>query len=140
MQKMEDAGSINGIINSAFHKAAFRLELNDSEMSIFYVIHQCGEGCNQSELYRRTGQRRSTINSAIRKMEKENLLYLKPGEGRNTRVFLTEEGRNKSKETVEKLLLIEQNILESWDAEEQKQFMELNIRFFTQLNNEVENL
>jgi DNA-binding MarR family transcriptional regulator len=136
----EDVGSVNGIINSAFHRAAFKLGLNDSEMSIFYVIARCGEGCNQSELYKRTGQRRSTINSAIRKMEKEGLLYLEPGDGRNTRVFLTEKGRWKSRETVERLLHIEEGIVEDWDDDERRQFVELNARFFTQLREEVEKL
>ncbi len=136
----EDVGSINGMINSTFHQAAIKLGLNDSEMSIFYIIKRCGEGCNQSELYKRTGQRRSTINSAIRKMEKNNLLYLEPGEGRNTRVFLTDEGREKSKETVERLLQLEQEIFETWDQEDQKKFVDLNARFFTELKKEVENL
>lgn len=135
-----DVGSVNGIINSAFHRAAFKLGMNDSEMSIFYVVTRCGEGCNQSELYKRTGQRRSTINSAIRKMEKEDLLYLEPGEGRNTRVFLTEKGRRRSRATVGKLLHIEQSIVEEWNESEREQFVELNSRFFNQLKEEVEKL
>lgn len=135
-----DVAAINGMINSAFHLAAFKLGLNDSEMSIFYVIARCGEGCNQSELYKRTGQRRSTINSAIRKMERSNLLYLEPGDGRNTRVFLTEKGRRRSRETVGRLLGIEEGIAEGWDEDERRQFVELNSRFFGQLREEIERL
>lgn len=136
----EDVGIVNGMINSAFHLASSKLGLNDSEMSIFYVINRCGEGCNQCELYKQTGQRRSTINSAIRKMEKEGLLYLEPGDGRNTRVFLTEEGRRRSHETVGRLLRIEEGIVETWDEGEQTQFVALTTRFFTQLREEVEKL
>ncbi|MGI6216482.1 MAG: MarR family winged helix-turn-helix transcriptional regulator [Coriobacteriales bacterium] len=136
----EDVGSVNGIINSAFHLAAFKLGLNDSEMSIFYVISRCGEGCNQSELYKRTGQRRSTINSAIRKMERENLLYLEPGDGRNTKVFLTEKGRRRSRETVGRLLQIEESIVKEWDENERRQFIDLTSRFFSQLREEIEKL
>jgi DNA-binding MarR family transcriptional regulator len=139
-QTGEDVGSVNGVINSAFHRAAFKLGLNDSEMSIFYVIGRCGEGCNQSELYKQTGQRRSTINSAIRKMEKENLLYLEPGDGRNTRVFLTEEGRRRSSETVGRLLRMEEGITADWNESERSQFIDLTLRFFTQLREEVEKL
>ncbi|MGI6230234.1 MAG: MarR family winged helix-turn-helix transcriptional regulator [Tractidigestivibacter sp.] len=137
-QTDEDVGVINGVINSAFHRAAFKLGLNDSEMSIFYVIGRYGEGCNQSELYKRTGQRRSTINSAIRKMEKDGLLYLEPGDGRNTRVFLTEKGRERSRDTVGRLLNIEASIADAWDENERKEFVELTTRFFTQLSEEIE--
>jgi DNA-binding MarR family transcriptional regulator len=139
-QPDEDVGSVNGIISSTFHRAAFKLGLNDSEMSIFYVISRRGEGCNQSELYKRTGQRRSTINSAIRKMEKEGLLYLEPGDGRNTRVFLTDKGRRRSRKTVGRLLEMEESIAEAWDESERRQFVELNSRFFAQLREEVEKL
>ncbi len=140
IQDHEDVGSINGLMNSTFHEAAFKFGMSDSEMSIFYVIHRCGEGCNQSELYKSTGMRRSTVNSAIRKMEKENLLYLTPGEGRNTKVYLTEDGRKRSRDTVEKLLLIENEIFESWNEDEKKAFMELSMRFFHQLKQKVEEL
>lgn len=139
-QADEDVGSVNGVINSAFHRAAFKLGMNDSEMSIFYVIARCGEGCNQSELYKRTGHRRSTINSAIRKMEREELLYLEPGDGRNTRVFLTEKGRRRSQETVGRLLRIEEGIADTWPESERRQFVDLNTRFFTQLSEEIEKL
>ena len=139
-QTDEDVGAVNGLINSAFHLAAFKLGLNDSEMSIFYVISRCGEGCNQSELYKRTGHRRSTINSAIRKMERANLLYLEPGDGRNTRVFLTEKGRRRCRDTVGRLLGIEEGIAEGWDESERRQFVELNSRFFGQLREEIERL
>jgi DNA-binding MarR family transcriptional regulator len=139
-QTDEDVGAVNGLINSAFHLAAFKLGLNDSEMSIFYVITRCGEGCNQSELYKQTGQRRSTINSAIRKMERANLVYLEPGDGRNTRVFLTEKGRRRCQDTVGKLLGIEESIAEGWDESERRQFVKLNSRFFNQLREEIEKL
>ena len=139
-QAERDVGSINGIINSAFHQAAFKLGLSDSEMSVFYVISRCGEGCNQSELYKRTGQRRSTINSGIRKMEREGLLYLKPGDGRNTRVFLTERGRQRSRETVGRLLRLEEEIVSSWSEDDRQEFINLTTRFFTQLGEEVEKL
>jgi len=57
------------------------------------MICNLGEGCNQSALYKNSGLGKSTINSALKKMEKEGYLTIEKGEGRNTRVFLTDAGR-----------------------------------------------
>ncbi len=136
----EEVGNINSLINYTYHKAAIKMGINDSEMSIFYVLKTRGNGCNQSEIYKSTGMRKSTVNSAIQKMKRENLLYLSPGEGRNMRVFLTEKGIEKCKKTVEYLLKVENTILQSWNKEERESFVELNHKFFHQLRDEIETL
>ena len=80
---------IEGLMQSAYHEAALKMNLSDSEFWILYVFNFHQEGCNQSVLYKEACLTKSTVNSAIRKMEQKDLLYLTPGEGRNTMVFLT---------------------------------------------------
>lgn len=79
-------------VDSAYHDAALKLGLTDSELDILYSLNEHGSGCNQSIFYKETGTTKSTINSAVRRMEQAGYLYLKPGTGRNTCVFLTEKG------------------------------------------------
>ena len=67
-----------GIINEAYHEAAVKLGLSDTEMEIFYIY---GSGCRQSVLYKESGLTKSTVNSAIRKLQRDGILYLMPGEG-----------------------------------------------------------
>lgn len=75
---------IEGLMQSAYHEAALKMNLSDSEFWILYVFNFHQEGCNQSVLYKEACLTKSTVNSAIRKMEQKDLLYLTPGEGRNT--------------------------------------------------------
>lgn len=128
------------MMESAYHEAARKMHLSDSEFSILYIFSSYPEGCNQSALYKEAYLTKSTVNSAIRKMEKKELLYLKPGTGRNTLVFLTESGKKLMEDTIYPIIKIENEIYNSWSAEEQKLFMRLNRDFAERLRDEVEKL
>ena len=82
-----------GEINALYHEAAVKMGVSDSTMNILYVLCEKGDACLQSEISKLTGISRQTINSAIRKLEKDGIIYLKQGEGRNTIVCLTEKGK-----------------------------------------------
>ncbi len=107
---------IEGLMQSAYHESALKMNLSDSEFWILYVFNFHQEGCNQSVLYKEACLTKSTVNSAIRKMEQKDLLYLTPGEGRNTMVFLTEKGRKLMEDTVYKVIQIEKHDLRYLDT------------------------
>ena len=65
---------IEGLMQSAYHEAALKMNLSDSEFWILYVFNFHQEGCNQSVLYKEACLTKSTVNSAIRKMEQKDLL------------------------------------------------------------------
>ena len=89
---MKEFNIVSGAINGYYHEAALKLGISDAEMNVLYVLSYEGSGCYQSLLYKNTGMTRSTVNTIIRRFEKEELLYLKSGKGRNTCVYLTEKG------------------------------------------------
>ncbi len=120
-------------IANAYHDAARRLGLSDSELDILYTLCTHAPGCPQSAIYKETGATRSTINSAIRKLEKAELLYLTPGQGRGTRVYLTERGRALTETTIRRLIALEKAIYESWTPQEQQTFLRLNQNYADQL-------
>lgn len=131
---------IEGMMQSAYHEAALKMKLSDSEFSILYVFNAHQEGCNQSVLYKEACMTKSTVNSAIRKMEQKNLLYLTPGEGRNTMVFLTEKGHKLMEDTVYKVIQIENTIYDTRTPEEQELFMKLNRDFAEKLRDKIKEL
>ncbi len=137
--ELNEFNNIFGMIDSAYHEAALKIGMSDSELSIYYVMAIHGDGCNQSLLYKETGQKKSTINSCIRKLEKEDMVYLKAGEGRNTRVFLTEAGKAQMAK-VKKIVDIEKSIYASWNDEERALFMELNKRYAEQFEEAIKEL
>ena len=112
-------------LNNAYHDAALKLGLTDSELDILYSLNEHGSGCNQSIFYKETGTTKSTINS---------------GTGRNTCVFLTEKGEELMKNTAHRLIAIENAIFESWSAEEQQIFIKLNRDFAVKFTEETETI
>ena len=72
-----------GEINALYHEAAVKMGLSDSVQNILYVLCDQGSRCSQSEIGRLTGISRQTINSAIRKLERDGIVYLEQGQGRN---------------------------------------------------------
>ncbi len=136
---LQEINEIAGTVDSLYHEAAMRIGLTDSEFDMFYVIMIHGEGCNQSLLYKETGLRKSTVNTSIRKLEKADVLYLKEGEGRNTKVYLTAKGRTYLKK-VKQFMDMEEQIYASWSKEEQELFMNLNRRYVQQLKEAIESI
>lgn len=43
---------IEGLMQSAYHESALKMNLSDSEFWILYVFNFHQEGCNQSVLYK----------------------------------------------------------------------------------------
>ncbi len=137
--EMEEYYNIVGIIDGLYHEAALKQHMTDSEQMMFYVIAAYGNGCNQSLLYKETGLKKSTVNTSIRKLEKENVLYLEAGEGKNTRVFLTEKGMEYLAR-IEKLIEAENAVFTSWPKKEQELFIGLNRRFAEQMEEKIQEL
>ncbi len=120
---------LNGEINSLYHEAALKIGVSDSAFDILYVICENGDRCLQSEVFRLTGTSRQTINSAIRKLEKDGIVYLEPGEGRNTIVCLTDKGKKFLTEKFYPLFEIENKIWSEWTADEQQQYIVLTQKY-----------
>ena len=91
-------------------------------------------------LYKESGLTKSTVNSAIRKLQRDGILYLMPGEGRNTLVYATEKGEELIRNTIEKVIRIESTIYGGWSPEDQKTFIRLNRVFASEMKRMVEEL
>ena len=109
--KVDQYTYLAGEINALYHEASVKMGISDSIQNILYVICERRENrCLQSEISRLTGISRQTINSAIRKLEKDEIVYLEQGKGRNTIVCLTEKGKKFALEKVYPLFEVENKI------------------------------
>ena len=136
----QEFNRIDGCIDKSYHKAALRMGLSDGTFWILYTLAVNEPGCMQAALCRATGMTRTTVNSALKKLEKDGILYLTSGEGRNTRVFLTEKGTELVQNTVCRLIELENRIYEGWSPEEQVMLLRLNRDFADKLTALVETL
>ena len=120
---------LTGEINSLYHEAAVKMGISDSVQNILYVLCEKDGQCLQSEISKLTGISRQTINSAIRKLEKEEIVYLEQGKGRNTILRLTEKGKIFSSEKITPLHEIENKIWNDWTEEERQQYLTLTKKY-----------
>ena len=118
-----------GEINALYHEAAVKMGISDSVQNILYVLCEKDGQCLQSEISKLTGISRQTINSAIRKLEKEGIVYLEQGKGRNTILCLTGKGKKFSAEKIIPLHEIENKIWNEWTEEEQRQYLTLTKKY-----------
>lgn len=127
-------------INAIYHGIALRMGISDSAQSILYTICENGESCMQSEIYKQTGISRQTISTAIRRLEKDGFVYLKQGQGRNTIVCLTENGKIFADEKSRPLLRMEEKIFYSWTDDELDIYLKLMERYRNGLKAKMEEL
>ena len=71
MTTIQEFNQIDGRISSLYHAAALKMGLSDSEFRILYTLAVNEPGYLQSALREATGMGRSTVNSALKKLERE---------------------------------------------------------------------
>ena len=136
----KEFNEITGHIEHLYHEAAIKMNLSDSEMDILYILNSYNGECSQKTIYKESWLTKSTVNTALKKMERNKLILIKPSNGRNTVVSATDKGYELIKNTTEKIIKIENEIYDSWSSEEQKTFIELNRNFATQLSDKIDKL
>lgn len=130
-----------GEINALYHEAAVKTGISDSIQNILYVICERDEKrCLQSEISKLTGMSRQTINSAIRKLEQDGIVYLEQGKGRNTIVCLTEKGKQYAYEKVYPLFEVENKIWNEWTEEDQQKYILLTEKYRDALKKHLKNM
>lgn len=139
-QKVERYNCVMNEINSIYHDAAMRMGISNSAQSILYVICESGDRCLQSEIYKQTGISRKTINSSIRKLEKDGIVYLEQGQGRNTIVCLTEKGKEVADQKARPIIRIENEIFDEWTEDEARLYQELTERYRDSLKKKLDAL
>lgn len=105
-------------LNALYHQAALKLGLSDSAMQILYAICDHGESCMLGDIYRQTGISKQTVNSALRKLEAENIVYLTQQAGKAKMVCLTEAGKAYAGQTVARLFNMEREAFSTWTEAE----------------------
>ena len=129
-----------GEIDGVYHEMSLRLGLPDSAMMILYTICDSGGSCSLREICRSSGLSKQTVNSALRKLEAEGILYLEAAGARSKNVCLTEAGRQLAKRTAGRVLAIENEIFASWPREDVERYLGAMERFLSDLRKRASSL
>ena len=124
-------------LDQVYHTACQRLGMSDSAMIVLYTICDHGGSCGIWEICQESGISKQTINSALRKLEKENKIYLESVGGKNKRVCLTKEGEQLAEQTALKLIQAENEVFASWTEEEIETYLNLTEKFLNKMREEV---
>ncbi len=103
-QGMKRFNYLSSEIDNTYHEIARRLNLSDSAMMILSTICNFGESCLLGDICRLSGVSKQTINSSIRKLESEGVIFLESRQGRRKLVRLTEQGKTLVENTVARLI------------------------------------
>ncbi len=137
--KLKELNSLFNEIDIAYHEIALKLGLSDSAMWILYFICENGDECLLSELVSLANISKQTINSALRNLESDEIVYLELIGSRKKKVCLTDKGKELVKNTVHKLIAGENKIFNSWSKEEYDMYLHLTNRFLNELRSETKN-
>ena len=103
-----------GEIDGVYHEMSLKLGLSDSAMIVLYTICDSGSSCPLRDISLRSGLSKQTVNSALRKLEAEGVVYLEPVSARSKSVCLTEAGQALAAKTAGRIIRIENDIFDSW--------------------------
>lgn len=138
--EMKRFNHLTSEINAVYHEAAVRLGISDSAMQILYTVYSCDRPCLIRDVCRLTGVRKQTINSALRRLEQDDILRLEPYAGRSKQILLTENGRALAERTVTKIIRIENKIFDSWTEEKKALYLSLTQEYLDMLRKETEQI
>ena len=127
-------------IDALYHQAVVKMRLSDSVARVLYTIYEAKGSCLLSEIYKKTGVSKQTINSALRKLEQEGILYLEPYKGNAKKVILTSKGEQYVEQTVAKLYAAEIRSFASWSEAEMKMYISLIRKDIDSLRKEIERM
>lgn len=119
--------------DAAYHDLARVFGLSDSVLMIFYALTDADGQCPLASIYRQTGCSKQTINSALRKLEAEKLVYLRPADGKSKIVCLTERGAALAGRTAGVIQRAENEIYASWPEGELQEYLRLTQKYLDAL-------
>lgn len=123
-----------------YHEMYLKLGLSDSAASILYALLENGDCCLLRDVCRFTGLNKQTINSALRKLEAEGILYLEMAGGKKKLVRLTEQGKSLAERTAGRILAAEDEIFASWPREDVERYLELTEAFMLALKEKADGM
>jgi len=140
MGETKNINLLHSEIGNVFHEMSVQLGLSDSVSSILYTICNFGDSCLLSDVISMTGIPKQTINSALRKLEREGILQVEAVERRRKRVVLTENGLILAQRTAGQMIRMEDDIFAAWTEEERRIYLDLTRRYLSQLKEKAKEL
>ena len=116
-------------LDDLYHEIALKIGISNSALAILYTVCVLGDGCLQKDVCQEAYISKQTVNSSVRKLEKNGYLYLEQGTGRDKHIRLTEMGRRFVKEKIRPVIQMENEAFLDMEPEERKKFISLSRKY-----------
>lgn len=136
--ELEEFNRIYREFDNIYHDIALHLDLSDSAFTILYNIFCLGDGCLQRDICNTSYISKQTVNSSIRKLEKDGYLYLEPGKGRDMHIHLTSAGEKFLEEKIRPVVTVENQAFAGMSPDESARLLQLSQKYITILRREVQ--
>ena len=127
-------------MESLYHRSSLKLGITDSVSIVLYSIHDAGNECLLSDIYKNSGISKQTVNSAIRSLEADGILYLEQYDVRAKKVLLTDKGIEYAQRTVARLHQAEMDAFDAWSEEEIGSYIRLMEKYVDCFRSQIEKL
>lgn len=124
-------------IDELYHAMALERGLSDSAFIILYNICELGDGCLQKDISRIACISKQTINSSIRKLEKEGYLCLEKGRGRDMHIHLTPAGQRLAEEKIWPVMEMEKRVFGEMSPQESRELLKLSRKYMELLKKQM---
>lgn len=124
-------------INEIYHKISVREGLSDSAFLILYAYSELNLRC-QKDIAKQFSISKQTINSSIKKLEKDGILTLETNSGRNTQICLTEQGEKFVKEKILSIVELEKMTLIDMGEKDRKELIRITDKYAKIFKHKVE--
>jgi len=109
-----------------YRQLAKRFGMSECSFWILYSLRETNTSITQSELCYALSQPKQTINSALKKMQDYGFIELLISQDRRKKyIRLTDKGALLAQETVDKVILLENQTFDTFTEEEQSLFLQL---------------
>lgn len=129
-----------GETDAVYHEIALKLGLSDSAMQILYAICDGDGSCFIRDICRFSGLSKQTVNSALRKLEQDDMIILNQADTKFKSVSLTHAGQKLAEETALRVIEMENAIFASWSREEVDTYLQLTEKYLIDLKEKAKTL
>jgi len=129
-------------IDEVYHSIARHYGISDCALWILYIVRETEDDHTQNKLCELLSLSKQTVNSALKKLEKEGYIKLEhhPGNQKNKLIQLTEQGSLFAGEMIDKLVKMEQTAFCHLSAEERITLLRLIEKYVNRLQKECKKL
>lgn len=127
--------------NTIYHSAAVRLGLSDCAFWILYTLQEEGKIVKQSDISDNASMPKQTVNSALKKLEKDGYLSLRRIDGKMGKsIHLTEKGSKFVEENIKPIMVAEDKACDLFTEEEKEMFLKVFHSLVERLSEEISNV